>query len=88
MSNNRHFLKLVFILITLSAFKTDCPDVRFGTKTVYRYKENNYSAPPKDFNPVFINYTGRHGARHLTSLDADSSLFELLKLARTENSLT
>jgi hypothetical protein len=63
-------------------------NVHWGTKTLYQPLQKDFSNPPKDYEAVFINYVGRHGARHLTSINADSIMFLVLKEAEKENALT
>lgn len=48
----------------------------------------DYSRPPDGYEPVFINYVGRHGARSQTSTMGDSILFTFLELAEKENGLS
>jgi len=78
----------VIAIMLFAAFKTDCINVHFGTKTLYKPLQNVYSTAPDGYAPVFINHVGRHGARHLTSINADSIMFLVLKIARSENALT
>ncbi len=79
---------IISIFIIFSAFKSDCPNVLWGTKTTYQTAQIVYTNPPQGYLPVFINYVGRHGARHLTNITADSIMFEVLKAAESENALT
>jgi len=44
----------------------NCIDTLLGTKTLYKAPYVPYSRPPLGYEPVFINYAGRDGARHLT----------------------
>jgi multiple inositol-polyphosphate phosphatase/2,3-bisphosphoglycerate 3-phosphatase len=82
----------IILFISMSSvlvmFKSDCTDVHWGTKTLYRPLQKEYSVEPKGYSPVFINYVGRHGARHLTSATADSFLYIVLKMAKSEKTLT
>jgi hypothetical protein len=79
---------LISIFSVFSAFRADCSNVRWGTKTIYQSQKQVYTNPPEGYVPVFINYVGRHGARHLASINADSIMFLVLKEAETENALT
>ena len=84
-------ISLSFLIISffvLFGFKTDCNNLLLGTKTPYYPKQTVYSNPPKGYEPVFINYVGRHGARHQTSINGDSLLFVVLKQAEKEKCLT
>jgi multiple inositol-polyphosphate phosphatase / 2,3-bisphosphoglycerate 3-phosphatase len=84
------FISIIFILVSsiLVMFKSDCNDVHWGTKTIYHPLQKEYAIQPEGYQPVFINYVGRHGARHLTSANADSLLFLVLKMAESEHALT
>jgi len=71
-----------------SSFKTDCNNIHWGTKTIYQPMQKVYTNQPEGYEPVFINYVGRHGARHLASITSDSILFLVLKDAENEKALT
>jgi multiple inositol-polyphosphate phosphatase/2,3-bisphosphoglycerate 3-phosphatase len=58
-----------------------CPQIYSGTKTLYSSTDRKYTAPPKGYAPVFINYVGRHGARHLTKDVNVSFAYALLQQA-------
>jgi hypothetical protein len=59
-----------------------------GTKTTYAPLQERYSPPPAGFEPVFVNYVGRHGARHLTKPGGEISLVQLLATAVKSHALT
>jgi hypothetical protein len=59
-----------------------------GTKTTYLYKGGQYTAAPKGYEPVFVNYVGRHGALFLTKAGSDVRVLELLTKAANEGKLT
>lgn len=59
-----------------------------GTKTPYPFKETNYTKAPDGYEPVFINYIGRHGSRHLSSSKYDKTLYELLDIAEKDGQAT
>src|SRR5208283_1001284 len=80
-----------YILLTgflISAFKSDSTSMGWGTKTTYTPLQLVYSPPPAGYEPVFINYVGRHGARFQTSITTDSLLYQTLSIAARENGLT
>lgn len=49
-----------------AASAQNCQNQYWGTKTIYEPQQKKYVPVPKGYKPVFINYVGRHGARHLT----------------------
>jgi multiple inositol-polyphosphate phosphatase / 2,3-bisphosphoglycerate 3-phosphatase len=51
------------------------------SKTPYPFESAQYSPVPQGYKPVFINYVGRHGSRHLSSPKYDITLKELLDKA-------
>jgi multiple inositol-polyphosphate phosphatase / 2,3-bisphosphoglycerate 3-phosphatase len=59
-----------------------------GTKTPYVPSHEAYTAAPAGYQPVFINYVGRHGARFLTKAGADQQVLETLQAAEKSNALT
>ena len=66
----------------------DCNQVFWGTKTIYLPLQQAYKNPPSGYDPVFINYVGRHGARFQTSISSDTLLYRTLQIAFQENALT
>ncbi|MGP8288796.1 histidine-type phosphatase [Vreelandella zhanjiangensis] len=63
-------------------------DAHLSTKSPYPYVATRYTPAPEGYQPVFINYVGRHGSRHLSSAKYDKTLNELLALAEREQQLT
>ena len=59
-----------------------------GTKTPYPAPAGVYSSPPAGFQPVFINYVGRHGARFMTKAGPDVEALRLLEAAEGSQGLT
>ena len=59
-----------------------------GTKTSYPFVETTYTSVPAGYEPVFINYVGRHGSRHLSSSKYDKTLMELLEIAEKDGQIT
>lgn len=88
MKHLKYFLIIVSASILILAFNSDCINVHYGTKTLYHPLQTNYTPQPEGYEPVFINYVGRHGARHLTSATNDSILFLVLKMAESQKALT
>jgi multiple inositol-polyphosphate phosphatase / 2,3-bisphosphoglycerate 3-phosphatase len=84
----RIFIPAVIIVCFLAAFHSDSNNIPWGTKTLYQPLQAVYSKQPKGYEPVFINYVGRHGARHISGIDEDSIMFLVLKKAKQENALT
>jgi multiple inositol-polyphosphate phosphatase/2,3-bisphosphoglycerate 3-phosphatase len=65
------FMKKIFLYLLLSAFAISCFAQKqvaqpIGSKTLYQPKQKLFTLPPAGFKAVYINYVGRHGARHLT----------------------
>ncbi|MBE7169345.1 MAG: histidine-type phosphatase [Williamsia sp.] len=65
-----------------------CKGLSLGTKTVYPAPGSPYSAPPAGYSPVFINYVGRHGARHMTKDLRESDTYRLLQRADSVRALS
>lgn len=62
--------------------------VDLGTKTLYKTPAIKYTSVPAGYKPVFINYVGRHGARHLTKEVNSYPAYKTLVKADKENALT
>ncbi|WP_447528709.1 histidine-type phosphatase [Vreelandella sp. TE19] len=60
----------------------------FSTKSPYDYVAADLTPAPEGYQPVFIQYVGRHGSRHLSSAKYDKTLFDLLTLADERGQLT
>jgi multiple inositol-polyphosphate phosphatase / 2,3-bisphosphoglycerate 3-phosphatase len=80
-------LSILTVTLVLISFTSDCEIRNWGTKTTYLPVQNDYITPPKSFNPVFVNYVGRHGSRHISGIDADSVLLVILQEAEKEGGL-
>ncbi len=77
----------IFFVSGWSLTAQDCK-VSAGTKTLYTPQQVTYTNVPAGYKPVFINYVGRHGARHLTK-DLNSTLaYKLLVKADSVHALT
>lgn len=59
-----------------------------GSKTVYTPEDTTNTQAPAGYAPYFINYVGRHGARHVTSLQELATLDRFLKDAEISGNLT
>jgi hypothetical protein len=59
-----------------------------GTKTPYVSAGVHQTPPPEGFQPVFINYVGRHGARYMTKAGADIDALKVLDAAERVAGLT
>jgi len=81
MSKNWSLLLCLFITVNTYAQEA-------GTKTPYRFSKQRYTPAPKGFQPVFVNYVGRHGARFLTKAGSDITLLNVLSQAEKEHALT
>jgi multiple inositol-polyphosphate phosphatase/2,3-bisphosphoglycerate 3-phosphatase len=85
--------KAIYILLFLisycfTASAQNCNADFLGTKTLYKAGQQKYTAAPADYSPAFINYVGRHGARHLTKDVKITSAWALLVKADSLNALT
>ncbi len=82
------FVSILFIQFRFAAFAQDCQVDFLGTKTLYSNPSQNLSPNPAGYAPVFINYIGRHGARHLTKDVKTSYAYQLLLKADSAGALT
>jgi multiple inositol-polyphosphate phosphatase/2,3-bisphosphoglycerate 3-phosphatase len=74
---------LLCLFITVNTYAQEA-----GTKTPYRLSKQQYTPAPVGFEPVFVNYVGRHGARFLTKAGSDITLLQVLSQAEKEHALT
>ncbi|MGY3052276.1 multiple inositol-polyphosphate phosphatase/2,3-bisphosphoglycerate 3-phosphatase [Pedobacter sp. UYEF25] len=74
---------IIFLLFFLSfgckAQEINLPSL--GTKTLYQPSHNPLTKMPFGFKAVYINYVGRHGARHLTKDVKISLAYRMLQKA-------
>ncbi|WP_131538843.1 histidine-type phosphatase [Pedobacter nototheniae] len=77
------FLSFTFVC----AFAQKNPQA-LGTKTLYKPLQQKYAAVPNGYEVAYINYVGRHGARHLTKDVAKSFAWKVLLKADSLNELT
>lgn len=49
-----------------------------GTKSPYIFRPQKYTPPPEGFQPIFIEYVGRHASRFFTKPEADKALIEMM----------
>ncbi len=89
MKRTTFFLPLFLLLNTgKTAFAQDCGINFLGTKTLYNKPAEKPTAIPAGYTSVFINYVGRHGARHLTKEVNSTNAYKLLFQADSLNNLT
>lgn len=88
MKKLKFYSLFVITAAVLFSFISDCDNIRWGTKSLYTPLQSEYSNVPDGYKPVFINYVGRHGARHLTKNTSDSLLTLVLSRAQSEDGLT
>lgn len=69
------------------AFAQNKQPQALGTKTLYKPEQTKYTAVPAGYEPVYINYLGRHGARHLTKDVAKSFAYKTLLKADSAGQL-
>ena len=82
------FLAVLAIGTTTSFDTGNCLQEYWGTKKLYQPVDTANVPTPAGYAPVFINYIGRHGARHLTNLDDLLILQKTLKSADSMHQLT
>ena len=79
---------LFFGIILLGVAAMAQGPLYLGTKTPYPAPTGGYTSPPAGFQPVFINYVGRHGARFMTKAGPDLEALRLLDAAEGRQGLT
>ncbi len=80
----------LFILLALCIYlqaQNTVPSY-LGTKTTYHPQQTKHASSPAGYEPVFINYVGRHGARFMTKPGSDLLVTDVLKQADKQNALT
>lgn len=80
---SKNWSLLLCLFITVNAYAQEA-----GTKTPYRFSIQKYTPAPEGFEPVFVNYVGRHGARFLTKAGSDITLLQVLSEAEKAHALT
>ncbi|GAB2701467.1 histidine-type phosphatase [Mucilaginibacter koreensis] len=81
-------LNLALSGVTLSVKAQHCKGDFLGTKTLYEAPSPEQGNIPPGYQPVFINYVGRHGARHLTKPPESADIYKLINQADSERLLT
>ncbi len=76
------------LLFQIQVYSQDCKEIISGTKTLYKPQQKKLTPTPAGFEPVFINYVGRHGARHLTKPVNASLTYQMLMHADSAQALT
>src|ERR1700761_7813027 len=84
----KKLLLLLLIALTANAYAQNCTTDFLGTKTLYTKPAKNKHTAPAGYQPVFVNYVGRHGARHLTKDVNTYYAYKLLMQADSLNALT
>ncbi len=59
-----------------------------GTKTLYQPLQQNFCPVPAGYKPIFVNFVGRHGARHLTKDVKSTFTYGFLRSADSLHMLT
>lgn len=81
-------LLLLLFLIAATADAQQCDSVFLGTKTLYTQPKNTTVKIPDGYKAVFVNYVGRHGARHLTKAPSSAYIYKLIAKADSAKALT
>src|ERR1700749_2056893 len=82
------FLFLTVVVGAFTASAQNCDPDFLGTKTLYHAPVIKYTTVPTGYAPVFINYVGRHGARHLTKEVNTYYAYKVLNHADSLHGLT
>lgn len=81
-------LLLLLFLIATTANAQQCDSVFLGTKTLYTHTKTTAVKIPDGYKAVFVNYVGRHGARHLTKAPSSAYVYQLIGRADSAKALT
>src|SRR6186713_135084 len=81
----RKFKLFMILAMAMSTRGEGQPNL--GTKTPYTAGSAIHHPAPAGYEPVFVNYVGRHGARFLTKAGADVKVMEVLQAAEKKHSL-
>src|ERR1700753_1193441 len=84
----KKLLSLLLIVASAKAFAQNCTDDFSGTKALYKAPLTKVHPAPAGYEPVFINYVGRHGARHLTKDVSTYYAYKTLMQADSAQGLT
>ena len=89
MNSSKHRLHLLLctILCLVAATLHSQYALPLGTKTLYTPGNDTSAAAPAGYTPFFINYVGRHGARHATSTGELIKLDQFLQSAADSSAL-
>ncbi len=79
------FLSLLNLIAPVLLF---AQNYYLNTKTPYHTQQLTYTKAPDGYKAVFINYTGRHGARFQTSAQKDLLVADVMQRANKEDALT
>ena len=74
----KHLLTFTLLAAQLMYYTPAQSQQYLGSKTLYKPLQEQYSKVPTDYQPVFLNHLGRHGARNLTKDVARSRAWELV----------
>lgn len=85
---NRTILFAALLMTGNFAEGQQCKVDFLGTKTLYKAPASVETAAPAGYQAVFVNYLGRHGARHLTKPVGSTLAWKLLLKADSVNQLT
>lgn len=82
--------KLFYLLLLFPyfAFAQTPSTALLGTKTLYLPKQSKFTPVPSGYKAVYINFVGRHGARHLTKDIKLSYAYATISKADSLNVLT
>lgn len=84
----RKKLLYILLLVPFFCFSQNPSTGSIGTKTLYLPKQTKFCPVPKGYKAVYINFVGRHGARHLTKDIRVSFAYKILTKADSLNTLT
>jgi len=86
----KRFLPIILSIVTFGCpvYAQNCQNQYWGTKAIYQPQQQKYTPVPGGYKAVFINYVGRHGARHLTKDVSTYSAYAILQKADSAKALT
>ncbi|WP_222539368.1 histidine-type phosphatase [Pedobacter polysacchareus] len=83
----KHLLSFILVAAQLMSYTPAQSQQYLGSKTLYKPLQEKYTKVPVDYQPVFLNYLGRHGARNLTKDVAKSTAWMIIFKADSAKAL-
>lgn len=83
----KHLIPFILAAAQLMSYTPARSQQYLGSKTLYKPLQEKYTRVPTDYQPVFLNHLGRHGARNLTKDVAKSTAWMLIFKADSAKAL-